>query len=117
MLTQITSFTLRARTKRLCGTEQQCFCWQRLRSDASGGWTLAGVADFNGDGNPDYALFNASTRQTAIWHLSGVTFAGGLFGPTIASGYELIGTAVSTKTAARITSYIIPAPDKPRSGT
>jgi hypothetical protein len=40
------------------------------------GWTLAGVADFNGDGNPDYALFNASTRQTALWHLSGVTFAG-----------------------------------------
>src|SRR5206468_11427332 len=52
-----------------------------------------GVADFNGDGKTDYLLFNASTRQSAIWYLSGVTFAGGLYGPTIASGYQLIGTA------------------------
>jgi hypothetical protein len=28
-----------------------------------------------------------------IWYLSGVTFAGSAFGPTIASGYELTGTA------------------------
>jgi hypothetical protein len=28
-----------------------------------------------------------------IWYLSGVTFAGSAFGPTIASGYELMGTA------------------------
>ena len=38
-------------------------------------------------------LFNASTRQSAIWYLSGVTFVGGAYGPTIASGYELMGAA------------------------
>jgi hypothetical protein len=51
------------------------------------------VADFNGDGNRDYLLFNASTRQTAIWYLSGVTFIGGLYGPTLPSGWQLVGTA------------------------
>jgi hypothetical protein len=51
------------------------------------------MADFNGDGNLDYLLFNASTRQSAIWYLSGLTFVGGLYGPTIASGYQLTGTA------------------------
>ena len=43
--------------------------------------------------NLDYALFNPSTHQTAIWYLSGVTFLGGAFGPTIASGYQLTGVA------------------------
>ncbi|HEU5247729.1 MAG TPA: hypothetical protein VFU09_11610, partial [Candidatus Udaeobacter sp.] len=55
------------------------------------GWSLAGVADFNGDGKRDYLLFDASTRQSAIWYLSGVTFVSGAYGPTIASGYKLIG--------------------------
>ena len=27
----------------------------------------ATVTDFNGDGHPDYVLYRASTRQTAIW--------------------------------------------------
>ena len=35
------------------------------------GWNAIDVADFNRDGNNDYALFNATTRQTAIWYLSG----------------------------------------------
>jgi hypothetical protein len=35
------------------------------------------VADFNGNGHPDYALFNSATRQTAIWYLSGSTFISG----------------------------------------
>jgi hypothetical protein len=51
------------------------------------------VADLNADGRADYLLFNPSTRQSAIWYLSGVTFVGGAFGPTIAGGYELTGTA------------------------
>ncbi|HEU5247457.1 MAG TPA: VCBS repeat-containing protein, partial [Candidatus Udaeobacter sp.] len=49
--------------------------------------------DFNGDGKRDYLLFDASTRQSAIWYLSGVTFVSGAYGPTIASGYKLIGVA------------------------
>ena len=51
------------------------------------------MADVNADGRADYLLFNPSTRQSATWYLAGVTFIGGTFGPTIASGYELKGTA------------------------
>jgi VCBS repeat protein len=51
------------------------------------------VADFNLDGNLDYALFNASTRQTAIWYLSGVAFVSGAYGPTLPSGWTLLATA------------------------
>jgi hypothetical protein len=53
------------------------------------------VADFNRDGRPDYALFNASTRQSAIWYLSGVkgvTFIGSAWGPTPPSGWALLAT-------------------------
>jgi hypothetical protein len=38
-------------------------------------------------------LFNASTHQTAIWYLSGVTFVGGHFGSTLPSGWTLLATA------------------------
>ena len=34
------------------------------------GWVLVATADFNGDGKPDYVLYNGSTRQTAIWYLN-----------------------------------------------
>ena len=51
------------------------------------------MADFNSDNKPDYLLFNASTRQSAIWYLSGSTYVTGKLGPTIASGYSLIGAA------------------------
>ena len=30
----------------------------------------AAATDFNSDGHPDYVLYNASTRQTAIWYLN-----------------------------------------------
>ena len=56
------------------------------------GWNVIDVADFNRDGNNDYALFNSSTRQTAIWYLSGVTLIGGALGPTIPSGWALVAT-------------------------
>jgi hypothetical protein len=51
------------------------------------------VADFNRNGKTDYALFNPSTRQTAIYYLSGPAYVSSAFGPTIGSGYELTGTA------------------------
>jgi FG-GAP-like repeat len=50
------------------------------------------VTDFNGDIHPDYALFNTATRQTAIWYLSGSTFIGGAYGPTLPSGWALAAT-------------------------
>jgi hypothetical protein len=54
---------------------------------------LAGVADFNRDGHTDYALFNSSTGQTAIWYLSGRTQIGGAYGPTVPGGWRLVATA------------------------
>jgi hypothetical protein len=44
---------------------------------------VAGVADFDSDGRPDYLLFNSSTGQTAIWYLSGTSFVSGAFGPSL----------------------------------
>jgi hypothetical protein len=51
------------------------------------------LEDFNRDGITDYLLFNASTRQSAIWYLLGATFVSSAYGPTIASGYQLTGAA------------------------
>jgi len=54
---------------------------------------LSGIADFNGDGKSDYVLYNASTRQTAIWYLDNNVLVSGTYGPTIAVGYVLSGIA------------------------
>jgi hypothetical protein len=53
----------------------------------------AAVADFNGDGHPDWVLRNAGSRQTAIWYLNNNVFIGGAFGPTLAAGWGLRGAA------------------------
>ena len=37
--------------------------------------------------------YNFRTRQTAIWYLSGPTFVGSAYGPTIPSGWDLVATA------------------------
>jgi hypothetical protein len=47
---------------------------------------LVATADFNGDGKPDYLLYHAATRQTAIWYLNNNVFVSGAFGPTLPSG-------------------------------
>ena len=52
-----------------------------------GGWRVVGVEDFNGDGHPDYVLYNASTQQTYIWLLNGnYGHAGSAPGPTLPGG-------------------------------
>ena len=53
------------------------------------GWNLITTADFNGDGKPDYALYNANTRQTAVWYMNNNVFVGGAYGPTVAVGWGL----------------------------
>src|SRR5262249_18517867 len=40
------------------------------------GAATATVADFNGDGHPDWVVRNASSRQTAIWYLNNAVFTG-----------------------------------------
>jgi len=48
------------------------------------------TADFNGDGHPDYVLYNAATRQTAIWYLNNNAFVSGAYGPTLPAGWSLV---------------------------
>ena len=54
---------------------------------------MVGVADFDRDGQKDYALVNLITGQTAIWYLSGLTFRGGVYGPTIPGAWQLMDVA------------------------
>jgi elongation factor P hydroxylase len=59
-----------------------------------GGWSIVSVADFNGDGHPDYLLFKPSTGQSVIWYLSGsITRTGSRSGPTIPAGWSPAGVA------------------------
>src|SRR5262245_43259478 len=48
------------------------------------------VADFNGDGKPDFVLYNANTRQTAVWYVEDNVRVGGSSGPTLPLGWQLV---------------------------
>jgi hypothetical protein len=61
-------------------------------------WSLlAGVADFNRDGHPDYVLLDSTVSpDTAIWYLSGRTFVGRASGPSVPrvpSGWGWVGAS------------------------
>ena len=47
------------------------------------------VTDFNGDGHPDFVLYNHSIHQTAIWYMNNNVHIGSHFGPTIPTGWVL----------------------------
>jgi hypothetical protein len=47
----------------------------------------------NHDGEPDYLLYNASTRQTAVWYMNNNIFVGGGYGPTLPAGWLLLNVA------------------------
>ncbi len=49
------------------------------------------AADFNQDGHHDYLLVNSSTHQLAIWHMNGLSFVSGAYGPTVPAGWTLVG--------------------------
>ena len=49
--------------------------------------------DVNGDGKPDYLLYNRTTQQTVIWYLNNDVLIGHAFGPTPWFGWSLVGVA------------------------
>ena len=55
------------------------------------GWELVETGDFNGNAFPDYVLYNAATRQTAIWYLINNVYVSGAFGPTLPAGWNVVG--------------------------
>jgi len=60
---------------------------------APSGWNLITTADFNANGKPDYVLYNANTRRTAVWYMNNNVFVGGAYGPTLPAGWRLRGVA------------------------
>jgi FG-GAP-like repeat len=46
--------------------------------------------DFNGDARPDLLLFNAGTRQTAVWYMNNNVRIGNAFGPTLPAGWTVV---------------------------
>lgn len=53
----------------------------------------ATIADFNGDGTPDFVLQRTSSHQTAVAYLNNNVVIGGGWGPTLPAGWRLGGAA------------------------
>ena len=51
------------------------------------------LTDFNGDARPDLVLFNAGTRQTAVWYMNNNVRIGSASGPTLLGGWSLASVA------------------------
>ncbi len=51
------------------------------------------LPDMNGDSETDFVLYNASTRQTAVWYMNNNVVLSGAYGPTIPAGWTLVGAA------------------------
>ena len=49
--------------------------------------------DFDHNGKPDYLLYNASTRRTAIWYMNNNVFVSGAYGPTPPASWKVIDVA------------------------
>jgi hypothetical protein len=54
------------------------------------GYSLMGAKHLNGGGKPDYVLYNASTRQTAICYMNNYVRVGAAYGPTLPGGWSLV---------------------------
>jgi hypothetical protein len=49
--------------------------------------------DFTSDTKPDFVLYNTSTHGTAIWYMNNAVLQGGVFGPTLPAGWNVIDVA------------------------
>lgn len=62
--------------------------------DPGGGTVVAKDRyDFNGDGKPDYVIFAAGPRTTAIWYLNNYVRLSSAFGPTLPAGWKIVDVA------------------------
>ena len=50
-------------------------------------WVVSGIDDFDGDGHPDFLLYNFNTRETAIDYLSNNILVNAAMGPTLEFGW------------------------------
>jgi FG-GAP-like repeat len=55
----------------------------------------APTTDVNGDGKPDWVLYNAGTQQTVLWYFNNNLRIGSATAPTLTAGYKLVGVADS----------------------
>jgi FG-GAP-like repeat len=55
--------------------------------------SLVSPTDSNHDGKPDYLLYSATTRQTAVWYMNNNVFVSGAYGPTLPAGWLLVDIA------------------------
>ena len=53
----------------------------------------ASATDFNGDGSPDYVLYDPDTRQTVVWYMDNNVHVTGSYGPTPPAGWSLVAVA------------------------
>jgi len=51
---------------------------------------VVGLADFDGNGRPDYLLYNSATQQTAIWYMNDNLFIHNVGGPGLSAGWSLV---------------------------
>jgi len=58
------------------------------------GWSLVGVADFNGDGKPDYLLYIPPHSRRRYGILNNEVLIGHAFGSTLWYGWSLVGLPI-----------------------
>jgi hypothetical protein len=74
----------------LSGTSGTTFVSSAFGPTIPSGWVLVTTADFNGEGHPDYVVYEPATRKTAIWYLNNNRFVGSAYGPTLPGGWSLV---------------------------
>ena len=89
--------------------EQQYSCFRDHGPDLPAGWNVAGVADFNGDGFPDYLLYNANIGGTHLVSAQQRSYRDGV-GPTIPGDGLWWELRISTRTVTLTSCCLIQQP-------